>query len=405
MSRSSLARSLTAWLARKHAEMLELLEAAVNIDSGSADKDGVDRVARLFRERLQASGLEVTTHPMSGHGDCISAELPPGDASAGPHVLLLGHMDTVFPAGTAVRRPFRTEGPTAYGPGVADMKAGLVMNVFVTLAFAELGGNPNPIRLLLTGDEEIASPASRELTKALAKGARAAFNSEPGRPTGNVVTGRKGALFVDFEVSGVAAHSGVNPEKGASAIAAIARKILDLHALADSRVGVSANVGTVRGGMSVNTVADFAAGQLDVRFPGDVDPEALRTKIREIVEREAIACTCGRVTREGMFLPLTPSAAGEHLLKAYQASAASLGFAVEGEFTGGSADSGLTASVGVPTLCAVGPVGGNVHTEREYCQIDSLVPRAQALALTLLDLPAAAGFRNRFRTEDEATER
>jgi glutamate carboxypeptidase len=193
----------------------------------------------------------------------------------------------------------------------------------------------------------------------------------------------------------------VNPEKGASAIDALARKILDLHALTDPGAGISANVGTVRGGMSINTVADFAAGQVDVRFPGEVDEEALRARIAEIIEREALPCTCGRIIHEGMFLPLTPSAAGARLLSEYQASAARLSFFVEGEFTGGSADSGLTASVGVPTLCAVGPVGGNVHTEKEYCRVDSLLPRAQALALTLLNLSSAARPASRFRSDEE----
>src|SRR5690606_8105784 len=118
--------------------------------------------------------------------------------------------------------------------------------------------------------------------------------------------------------------------------------------------------------------------------------------------REAIACTCARITHEGMFLPLTPSAAGARLLKVYQEAAARVNLTVEGEFTGGSADSGLTASVGVPTLCAVGPVGGNVHTDKEYCRIDSLVPRAQALALTLLGLGAGLGASTgRFRSADE----
>jgi glutamate carboxypeptidase len=376
-------KAVCDWLAAHNGEMLELLETAVNIDSGSSNKAGVDRMAALMESVLSGAGLAARRHALATHGDCVSAELRGG---TGSHVLLLGHMDTVFPAGTAERRPFRIEGENARGPGVADMKAGLVMNAFVARAFAETGVEVPPLHLLFTGDEEVASPASRGITLEKARGARAVFNAEPGRPTGNVVTGRKGAFFIDFEVRGVAAHSGVNPDKGASAIEELAHKVIGLHRLADRNIGISSNVGTIKGGMTVNTVADLAQGQLDVRFPGAVDREALRAKIAAIIERHTVANTHAHVTDERVFLPLEPSPESERLLARYQASAATLDMKVEGEFTGGSADSGLTASVGAPTLCATGPVGGDVHTEREWCRVNTLVPRAQLLALTILDL-------------------
>jgi glutamate carboxypeptidase len=340
-------------------------------------------MAALMESFFRGAGIATERHGLERNGDCVSATV--GNASGG-HVLLLGHMDTVFPAGTAARRPFRIEGELAHGPGVADMKAGLVMNAFVARAFAEIAPKAPPIRVLFTGDEEIASPASRPFTLEHARGARAVFNAEPGRPTGNVVTGRKGAFFIDFEVSGVAAHAGVNPQKGASAIEAIARKVVELHRLADSDTGISANVGTIQGGMTVNTVADHARAQLDVRYPGAVDREALHAKILEIIERHGVRNTHAHITHEGIFLPLEPSPASGELLARYQASAATLDMKVEGEFTGGSADSGLTASVGAPTLCATGPIGGDVHTDREWLRVSSIVPRAQALALTILDL-------------------
>jgi len=387
---SSATSDLIAWLQGHETEMIRLLEQAVNLDSGSRYKAGVDRVADLFQEHLDAAGIRTRRHRRDAHGDCVLGEVPGLDDAQEGHVLLLGHMDTVFPEGTARARPFRAEGGTAYGPGVADMKAGLVMNTFIARAFAELGGNRLPIRVLYTGDEEIASPSSREFTMDTARGARAVFNAEPGRPTGNVVSGRKGAFFIDFEVDGVAAHAGVNHDKGASAIEALARKIIALHALTDRQSGVTANVGTLRGGMSVNTVADHAMAQLDVRFPAEVDRDRLHARIVEIIEGEALPCTCGRITHLANFLPFGASESGRQLLAAYQAQARTLGFEVEGEYTGGSADSGLTASVGAPTLCATGPVGGEVHTDREYCRIDTLVPRAQAVALTLMEPPRRA---------------
>ncbi|HVL55933.1 MAG TPA: M20 family metallopeptidase [Burkholderiaceae bacterium] len=377
---------LLQWLARHEAQMLELLEAAVNIDTGSADKQGADRLATLLASHLDSHGIATKRHPLEHYGDCISAEVPSASGRDPSHVLLLGHMDTVFPTGTAARRPFRIQDGLARGPGVADMKAGLVMNVFVARAFAAVGGHQAPVRLFFTADEEVASPASRELTIGMARGARAVFNAEPGRPTGNVVCGRKGAFFVDFEVKGVAAHAGVNPDKGASAIEAIARKVVELHQLADPQAGISSNVGTIKGGMSVNTVAEHAEAQLDVRFPGGVDRDALRARIREIIERGSVPNTCACIKREGIFLPFEPSEDSTRLLEKYRSCAAALDMFVDGEYTGGSADSGLTASIGTPTLCATGPVGGDVHTDREWLRVDTIVPRAQALALTILDL-------------------
>jgi len=383
---SSAKADLIAWLHDHEIEMVRLLEQAVNIDSGSHYKAGVDRVADLFQEHLHAAGIRTARCRQGKHGDCVLGEIPGQRQMSDGHVLLLGHMDTVFPEGTARARPYRTEDGIAYGPGVADMKAGLVMNTFIARAFADLGSNTPPIRVLYTGDEEIASPSSRNFTMDTARGSLAVFNAEPGRPTGNVVSGRKGAFFIDFEVDGVAAHAGVNHDKGASAIEALARKIIALHALTDRQTGITANVGTLHGGMSVNTVADHAMAQLDIRFPADADRDHLHSRIVEIIENETLPCTCGRITHFANFLPFGTSVSSQDLLATYQTQARALGFEVQGEYTGGSADSGLTASVGAPTLCATGPVGGEVHTDREYCRIDTLVPRAQAVALTLLEI-------------------
>ncbi len=389
MADATTRQNILDWLRSQEGAMFALLAQLVNTESGSYNKAGVDRVGQILQERLQSAGIQTTIHPSDTHGNCLSAEVPGSDGPGAPHVLLMGHMDTVFPDGTVAERPYRAEGSIAYGPGVADMKAGLVMNTYVAMAFAKFGGNRLPIRVLFTADEEIASPSSRALILSMARGAATVLNSEPGRPSGNVVTGRKGAFFIDFEVDGVAAHSGVNHEKGASAIEALARKIIALHQLTDRATGVTANVGTVRGGISVNTVAPFAAGQLDVRFTGEVDREQLHARIKEIIEGEALPCTCGRITHEGSFLPLFQTDASRDLLADYRMASEELGLTVSGEFTGGSADSGLTASVGAPTLCATGPVGAHPHSPDEFCRIDTIVPRAQAAALTILARDAA----------------
>jgi len=384
MKQAAVRDAVLVWLSAHENDMLRLLEEVVNIDSQSSDKEGVDKVGAVFRAHLEQAGIATKLFPLKNNGDCLLAKVPGGAGSNRPHVLLLGHMDTVFPSGTAAQRRYRAEGGIAYGPGVADMKAGLVMNTFVAQAFAEIGGNKAPIHVFYTGDEEIASPSSRELTLEMATGAATVLNAEPGRPSGNVVVARKGGIFIDFEIEGVAAHAGANHDKGASAIEALARKIIGLHALTDKTSGVTTNVGTLRGGVTVNMVAPHATAQLDVRFPIEVDQDRLYRRIQSIIEEQVPARTCGRITKEGRFLPLFETDASRKLLADYMQAAKEVGLSVKGEFTGGCADSGFTASVGAPTLCATGPVGGDVHTPKEYCRIDTLVPRAQAAALTIL---------------------
>jgi glutamate carboxypeptidase len=384
MKQAAVRDAVLAWLSAHERDMLRLLEEVVNIDSQSSDKEGVDKVGAVFRAHLERAGIATERFPLKNNGDCLLARVSGSAGPDRPHVLLLGHMDTVFPSGTGAQRPYRAEGGIAYGPGVADMKAGLVMNTFVAQAFAEIGGNKTPIHVFYTGDEEIASPSSLELTLAMARGAATVLNAEPGRPSGNVVVARKGGIFIDFEVEGVAAHAGANHEKGASAIEALARKIIDLHALTNKATGVTTNVGTLRGGVTVNMVAPHATAQLDVRFPIEVDQDQLYRRIQNIIEEQVPARTSGRITKEGRFLPLFETDASRKLLADYTQAAREVGFSVTGEFTGGCADSGFTASVGAPTLCATGPVGGDVHTPKEYCRIDTLVPRAQAAALTIL---------------------
>jgi glutamate carboxypeptidase len=372
------------WLHDHEAEMFALLKELVDIDSGSNDKEGVDHVQDTVQRYLNGVGIETKVFPCEKHGNCLLGEVAGRGEEDAPHVLLLGHMDTVFPKGTVSKRPFRIEGNVAYGAGVADMKAGIVMNTFVARAFSELAIARMPIRVFYTGDEEVASPSSRELTIQMATGAEMVFNSEPGRLNGNVVVERKGCFFIDFEVNGIAAHAGVNHDKGASAIEALARKIIDLHDLTDYEQGITTNIGAVQGGVSINTVAPHVIAQLDVRFPGVVDRQSLHDRIVSIIETETVVGTSGQVTHEGGFLPLSQNAANRALLVDYQNAAAKVGFAVRGEATGGSADSGLTVSVGAPTLCATGPIGSHFHTPDEFCRLDSMVPRAQAIALTIL---------------------
>jgi glutamate carboxypeptidase len=373
-------------LGRQHQAMVALLAELVNIDSGSYDKRGVDAVEDRLRSWLETAGIRCEMFPNERFGGCMAARLP-GAGGANRPIVLMGHCDTVFPEGTVALRPFRIDGDRATGPGVADMKAGLVMNTFVLEALARFGA-PSTMTGLYTADEEIASPTSRTVIEAEAKGARAVFNAEPGRPSGNLVARRKGAAFIELEVTGKASHSGVALADGVSAVEALARKITRLHRLTDYDLGTTVNVGLISGGQSVNTVAPRATAAIDVRFPTLNIMEKILGEVREI-------CTCcelpgseARILNEGSFLPLEQDEASRQLLDAYARAAKDLGMQVAGEATGGSADSGFTAGLGIPTLCGTGPVGGNAHTDDEWCRIDTLVPRAQALALTLLAVAA-----------------
>ena len=376
-----------AWLAGQQDAMTGLLRELVDQDSGSYDKPGTDRVGDLVRRFLESHGIAVETLAQERHGDCLRAAVP-GESALG-HVLLLGHRDTVFPRGEAGRRPFRIADGLAYGPGVADMKAGLVMNCFVLAAFARLGDSPAPLLGLFTGDEEIGSPEGRPVIEKAARGARAVFNGEPGRPSGAVVTGRKGGVFSVIRIEGRAAHSGGNFEHGISAIEELARKVQALHAITDLARGTTVNVGLVSGGQSVNTVAPWAEAQLDLRYVEPADRDEAMGRIRAVVERAHVPGTRASLEIRGEFVPLTQSPEARRLFDLYAEAARASGFETAGEFVGGCADSGFTAAVGAPTLCAVGPVGGRTHTPDEYLRLDTLVPRAQACARAILGLDRA----------------
>jgi glutamate carboxypeptidase len=356
----------------------------VNIDSGSYNKEGVDAVGRAFEEWFEAEGIPTDRVPHGEFGDCIRAHVSGGEGNR--PVLLMGHRDTVFPDGEAERRPFRIEGDIAYGPGVADMKAGLVMNAFVLAAFKRFGGSPYPLIGLYTSDEEIASPSSRPVIEDEARNARVVFNAEPGRESGNAVIGRKGASFFKIKITGTPAHSGVQHEKGISAIGELAAKITELHKLTDYDIGTTVNVGIVNGGNAVNMVAPNAEAQVDVRFKTMESRDAVWERITEILETAYVPGTETEITESRGFLPLTQSPESRQMFDVYTAAGADIGLTIGGEFTGGSADSGFTAQVGAPTVCGTGPVGGRAHTPEEFMRLDTMVPRAKTVALAIMRL-------------------
>lgn len=376
------------WLGTQRAAMTELLGRLVNIDSGSYNKAGVDAVGEVLESVLDSAGIEHYRIPHNTFGDCIQAHLParPDGVGSNEYVLLMGHRDTVFPDGTVAERPFRVEGDLGFGPGINDMKAGLVMNTFIMLAFARLGGAPVPLSALYTSDEEIASPSSRPVIENAARGAMAVFNSEPARLNGNVVHSRNGAAFLVVEATGKSAHSGAQHAEGVNAIEELAHKICKLQALTDYDAGVTVSVGLIRGGSSVNTVPAQARMEVDVRFPSQTAMDKILARVQAVVDENHVPGAQATIVRQRIFLPMEENPATHELLDVYLDCAGGLGLSGEGQFSAGSADSGFSAAVGTPTLCGVGPEGDLSHTADEFLRLDSLVPRAQAVYQAILRL-------------------
>lgn len=394
MSLTAEEQTVVDWLATRKEGMIALLREMVDTDSGSYDKAGVDRAGEVVARFHQANGLDVEIVPDARYGDAVKARLPNPTANDQRPVLLLGHRDTVFPQGEPTRRPFTIKGSRAYGPGVADMKGGIVISAFVAAAFAECGGLSAPLMMLTTSDEEIGSPSSRPVIEAAARESRCVFNAEPSRllvgsdfakdHRQSVTSGRKGGVFMRAEFTGKPAHSGANYEKGASAIVDLGHKIPKLQGLTDLEKGITVNVGLIGGGQTVNTVAPHAWCEIDLRYVTAAQRGEMVEAIRKIIETPLVEGTGAKLTIKGEFLPLEGTDESQKLFQTYREAAAGFGIATIAEFTGGCADSGFTAAQGTPTLCSVGPIGGMAHTPDEFLEVESLVPAAQILALSVM---------------------
>lgn len=379
---SAIETSIAEWLANREGAMLALLEKIVGIDSNSSDKPGVDAVGDALADAAARFGAQLQRTPHDKRGDAFVLRLPGRGSHSLKPILLLGHRDTALPRGEARRRPFHIEAGRAHGPGVSDMKAGLVMAVFVLEALAA-HDYPGPLVALFTADEEVGSHSSKALIEGHARAALAAFNCEPGREPNRIVHGRKGGIVMSIRVTGKAAHSGANIREGVSAIEELARKVLALHDLMEMRPGVTLNVGLISGGEAANTVAPEASASLDIRYERAQDREAVLDSVRTVVETCRSPLARGECAIISEFLPLARSDASRRLFSHYERAARDLGIAVESTFTGACSDSGFAAAAGCPVLCGVGPVGANWHTAQEYTRVASVVPRAQSLALTI----------------------
>lgn len=378
--------ALRAFIANDLAEYLEDLERLVNIDCGSYTPDGVNEVGRWVATFLSELGADIDLRPdPSGRfGNTVVATFH--GARHGPRVLLIGHMDTVFDPGTVAERPFRIDEGIAYGPGVTDMKSGLLAGLYALKAIiTELDGLPfERLVFIANPDEEVGSPSSSPHIRELAADMDACLVLECARANGDIVSARKGILDTRLTVRGRAAHAGVEPEKGRSAILEAARLVRDLHALNGRWDGVTVNVGVIRGGTRPNVVAERCDLEVDVRSVTAAGLATVEAAVRALAATTEVADTTIDAHVMVAWQPMEKLARSGRLVDHAKAVAGRLGFEIDDAATGGASDANTTSGMGVPSLDGLGPIGGNDHAPAEYLEVDSIVPRTTLLAGLLL---------------------
>jgi glutamate carboxypeptidase len=361
--------------------MVRDLRELVELESPSEDRELVNAamewVAAALRSRC---GAQVEVLPGSPYGDHVRAHW---GGEREPQLLVLCHADTVWPRGTVVKRPFRVEGERAYGPGVYDMKAGIVQLVWALHVLTRLGRVPDrAVTVLCTGDEEVGSPTSRPFIEAEARRSGAALVLEPATVTGAVKTWRKGVGRFRLEAHGRAAHAGVDPERGVSAVEELAHQILRLRALADPGTGTTVNVGVVGGGSKPNVVPEDAWAEVDVRVLTVADAMRVESALRGL--RPVLAGASLRVSGGFDRPPMERTERVVRLFLHARALASELGFALEESGSGGASDGNLVAAVGVPVLDGLGAVGDGAHADHEHVLVGSL-PGRTALVARLIE--------------------
>jgi glutamate carboxypeptidase len=367
------------------------LERLSNIDCGSYSPDGVNEVATWTAAALEAVGASVEWRPdPAGRFASTLVATLEGVLGAGPRILLIGHMDTVFPDGTVAARPFRIEGEVARGAGVSDMKAGLLAGLYALGAIRKLVGESRlalpfeRIVFIANPDEEVGSLSSTPHIREVAAQSDACFVLECARANGDFVSARKGIADLRLSVHGRAAHAGVEPEKGRSAVLAGAAMVAAIHALNGRWPGVTANVGVFNAGTRPNVVAEHAELQVDLRGTTRASLEAAIAAVEAVAAGPAVADVTAGVETMASWMPMEKLERSGRLADHAIALASRLGFVTTDVATGGASDANTTSGMGVPTIDGLGPVGGSDHSPDEYLDVASIVPRTTLLAALLL---------------------
>lgn len=374
---------IAGFLRENERGMFTLLEDLVLKPSSSRFKKGVDAVGALLAESLRSSGMNLELDRQSEVGDHLRFRSPAcGDGRA--PILLFGHMDTVFPADSAFNWYREGEGKV-FGPGVIDMKGGLVCAVYAIKALAHCGLLAEiPITFLCNSDEEIGSPASSTIVNAEAQKSLLALGFECGGLQGEVVTGRKGKLGYRLVVSGRAGHAASAGAGKASAILELAHKIIALEQLNDRERGIVVNVGLIRGGIGANTVADRAVAEIDTRFLLGADAEETAGQIARIASQCTVAGTKAELLKTGGRPPMEQNSGNSRLFQIIRHEAERLGMACVEELRGGVSDANTIARAGIPVVDGMGPIGACDHSDREYMIRESLPARARLAACSIL---------------------
>jgi glutamate carboxypeptidase len=356
-------------------ETLQLLESMVNMDSPSLDKALVDPLVRFLGSQFEAIGGRAEYIPAERFGDHLVVRFEGSTGATRDRILLLGHTDTVFPAGEAKGRPFKVTNNRATGPGVFDMKAGIAV---MWSALRALGKFERSVTVLLNSDEEMGSVSSRDLIQKEAAAASAVLVLEPSLPGGVLKTARKGTGRYTVKAIGRAAHAGVDPERGINSIEEIAHQVLQLQRLSDPARGTTVTVSVIQGGTRVNVVPAEAAVDVDIRVSTMEEAERIAGILRGLKPHlpGARLEVRGGINRP----PMERTTDTVRLFSLARTIGSELGLDIQEGSTGGASDGNFTSALGIPTLDGLGPIGDNAHSPDEFIDIHSLPGRAALLA-------------------------
>lgn len=364
--------------------MLALLEKMVRIQSGTFNKQGVDQMGRLITSTFQSNAVSCQVMEQDTFGNHIVVTSL-CKKRFDKQILLSGHMDTVFPKDTQFNW-YKEDNTHCFGPGVIDMKGGLVAGIFALKALDnEKLLKKIPVKFFFNSDEEIGSPSSKNYIQKEARNSAFAFVLETGGRNGEIVTGRKGNLSLELKIKGIAGHAAFAGKDKASAIAELAHKIIAFESLNNLDRGISVNVGKVKGGIGPNTVPEHAMARIDFRFTGIADRADLEKRISEITNKKDISKTSSHFAILSSRPPMPASEQNKELFQAVQETGASVGLSVSEEFRAGVSDANLIAGEQTPVIDGLGPIGAMDHSEEEYLIKESLLQRSALLACALID--------------------
>lgn len=366
-------------------QYLEELRPLINVDCGTKTTEGVTHVAKLMQKKYQDLGWHTELVGLgSAVGKGVFATNKP-DAQQ-YDVLLVGHLDTVFPEGTAAERPMSLDEKNAYGPGVSDMKSGLLNIVWAIRQLEDADLNRLSIAVTMNPDEEIGSPHSHHWIGEHAKKSKCVLVAEAARLDGSLVKARKGASTYKLSFSGRASHAGNAPEQGRSTITELAHWILEINKLANPEVGTTLNVGVVKGGDAGNIVPDKAEALVDLRFRSADEYKRVNQVLTDMAKTSFTPDIGISLTQISLMPAMDPSAETEKLMALVERCGKEEGIEITWQSVGGGSDANHTAALGVPSLDGLGPIGGNFHSPQEYLVLDSIIPRIKLLKRVISSL-------------------